>query len=65
MTRTLLLSPLTLSPAAQVVVQITQNLSSRIRNAHAFELPSIYIPDHTRGEAPRIHNALEKTCEEM
>ena len=49
----------------QVVVQITQNLSSRIRNAHAFELPSIYIPDHTRGEAPRIHNALEKTCEEM
>ena len=46
-------------------MQITQNLSSRIRNAHAFELPSIYIPDHTRGEAPRIHNALEKTCEEM
>ena len=30
---------------AQVVVQITQNLSSRIRNKHAFELPSLYIPD--------------------
>lgn len=31
----------------KVVVQITQNLSSRIRNAHAFELPSIYIPNLT------------------
>ncbi len=29
----------------KVVVQITQNLSSKIRNAHAFELPSLYIPD--------------------
>ena len=29
----------------KVVVQITQNLSSRIRNKHAFELPSMYIPD--------------------
>jgi len=45
-------------------VQITQNLSSRIRNAHAFELPSIYIPDYTADSCP-IHNALEKTCEEM
>ena len=30
----------------KVVVQITQNLSSRVRNAHAFELPSLYMPDH-------------------
>ena len=29
----------------KVVVQITQNLSSKIRTAHAFELPSLYIPD--------------------
>jgi len=29
----------------KVIVQITQNLSSRIRNKHAFELPSLYIPD--------------------
>ena len=29
----------------KVVVQITQNWSSKIRNAHAFELPSLYIPD--------------------
>ncbi|KAL1528708.1 hypothetical protein AB1Y20_010042 [Prymnesium parvum] len=47
----------------KVVVQITQNLSSRIRNAHAFELPSIYIPDKTPNCT--INNAVEKTCEEM
>ena len=37
----------------KVVVQITQNLSSRVRNAHAFELPSLYMPDH-RYERRRI-----------
>ena len=31
----------------KVVVQITQNLSSRVKNKHAFELPSLYIPDHS------------------
>mgnify|MGYP003684455787 CR=1 FL=1 len=31
----------------KVVVQITQNLSSRIRNKHAFELPCLYIPDQS------------------
>lgn len=48
----------------KVVVQITQNLSSRVKNAHAFELPSIYIPDHSGG-ACKINNALEDTCVEM
>ena len=47
----------------KVVVQITQNLSSRVRNAHAFELPSLYIPDFS-GNC-RIENILDKTCEEM
>ena len=47
----------------KVVVQITQNLSSRVRNAHAFELPSLYIPDHSG--SCKIENILEKTCDEM
>ena len=48
----------------KVVVQITQNLSSRVRNAHAFELPSLYIPDHSSA-ACKIENILEATCSEM
>jgi len=47
----------------KVVVQITQNLSSRVRNVHAFELPSLYIPDYS-GNC-KIENILDKTCEEM
>ena len=48
----------------KVVVQITQNLSSRVRNAHAFELPSLFIPAHS-GSGVKIENILDKTCEEM
>jgi hypothetical protein len=40
----------------KVVVQITQNLSSRIKNKHAFELPCLYIPD-TTGKPPRVRIA--------
>ena len=43
----------------KVVVQITQNLSSRVRNAHAFELPSLYIPDHSSA-ACKIENILDR-----
>ena len=46
----------------KVVVQITQNLSSRVRNAHAFELPSLYMPDH-RYERRRIRMHTPCTCE--
>ena len=50
----------------KVVVQITQNLSSKIRNAHAFELPSLYIPDMMpSGTKSSIENVLEHTCVEM
>lgn len=49
----------------KVVVQITQNLSSRIRNKHAFELPSLYIPDKAAPGFNKIDNALDQTCEEM
>jgi len=51
----------------KVVVQITQNLSSRVRNAHAFELPSLYIPSFAAegSKASRIDNNLEHTCEQM
>ena len=48
----------------KVVVQITQNLSSRVRNAHAFELPSLYIPDFSTPSC-KIENILEATCSEM
>jgi len=51
----------------KVVVQITQNLSSRVRNAHAFELPSLYIPSFAEdgSKASRIDNNLEQTCEQI
>ena len=51
----------------KVVVQITQNLSSRVRNAHAFELPSLYIPSFAAegSKASRIDNNLEQTCEQI
>ena len=47
----------------KVVVQITQNLSSRVRNAHAFELPSLYIPSFAEdgSKASRIDNSLAPT----
>ncbi len=48
----------------KVVVQITQNLSSRVRNVHAFELPSMFIPSHIAGSC-KIENSLEGTCDEM
>ena len=44
----------------------SQNLSSKIRNAHAFELPSLYIPDMMpSGTKSSIENVLEHTCVEM
>lgn len=49
----------------KVVVQITQNLSSRIQNKHAFELPSLYIPDKAGDKGSKIDNILESTCDEM
>uniref|UniRef100_A0A6U7IE30 Dynamin-type G domain-containing protein n=1 Tax=Haptolina brevifila TaxID=156173 RepID=A0A6U7IE30_9EUKA len=48
----------------KVVVQITQNLSSRVRNAHAFELPSLYIPGCSE-KLCSIDNILDATCHEM
>jgi GTPase Era involved in 16S rRNA processing len=48
----------------KVVVQITQNLSSRVRNAHAFELPSLYIPGSSNPSC-KIDNIIEQTCDEM
>jgi hypothetical protein len=28
----------------RVLIQITQNLATRIRNSHAFNLPTMYLP---------------------
>mmetsp|Transcript_7336 Transcript_7336/g.23487 ORF Transcript_7336/g.23487 Transcript_7336/m.23487 type:complete len:502 (+) Transcript_7336:125-1630(+) len=49
----------------KVIVQITQNLSSRIRNKHAFELPSLYIPDKSSTGSESIDNNIERTCDEI
>lgn len=47
----------------RVLIQITQNLSSRIKNSHAFKLPTIYLPRDDL--AVPIPNALEEVCEDI
>ena len=51
----------------KVVVQITQNLASHISNAHAFELPSLYIPSFAveGSKASKIDNIIETTSQHM
>ena len=51
----------------KVVVQITQNLASHISNAHAFELPSLYIPSFAAegSKAGKIDNIIETTSQHM
>ena len=47
----------------RVLIQITQNLSSRIKNSHAFKLPTIYLPRDDLSVP--IPNALEEVCEDI
>ena len=47
----------------RVLIQITQNLSSRIKNSHAFKLPTIYLPRDDL--AVPIPNAIEEVCEDI
>jgi hypothetical protein len=51
----------------RVLIQITQNLAGRIKNSHAFKLPTIYLPrEHGYPELKiPIPNALEEVCEDI
>ena len=48
----------------RVLIQITQNLSGRINNSHAFKLPTIYLPNEQNSTA-NIPNALSEVCEDI
>jgi hypothetical protein len=50
----------------RVLIQITQNLATRIRNSHAFNLPTFYLPHEDDGGLPcSIPNAIEDVCAEI
>ena len=50
----------------RVLIQITQNLAGRIKNSHAFKLPTIYLPrPDARAPPAPIPNALEEVCEDV
>lgn len=50
----------------RVLIQITQNLATRIRNSHAFNLPTFYLPHEDDGGLPcSIPNAIEDVCEQI
>lgn len=51
----------------RVLIQITQNVTSRIKSTHAFKLPTFYLPlpgDDLRPRAT-IPNAIDDICEEI
>mmetsp|Transcript_17397 Transcript_17397/g.29842 ORF Transcript_17397/g.29842 Transcript_17397/m.29842 type:complete len:445 (+) Transcript_17397:172-1506(+) len=48
----------------RVLIQITQNLASRIKNSHAFNLPTFYLPKDD-GTPCTIPNAIEEVCKEI
>ncbi|GLI64132.1 hypothetical protein VaNZ11_007313 [Volvox africanus] len=48
----------------RVLIQITQNLATKIRNSHAFNLPTFYLPRDE--DVPcTIPNAIEDVCKEI
>eukprot|EP00878_Enallax_costatus_P020822 GHUV01022023.1.p1 GENE.GHUV01022023.1~~GHUV01022023.1.p1 ORF type:complete len:290 (+),score=59.12 GHUV01022023.1:990-1859(+) len=50
----------------RVLIQITQNLATRIRNSHAFNLPTFYLPHEDDGGLPcNIPNAIDDVCNEI
>ncbi len=54
------------SDRQRVLIQITQNLATRIRNSHAFNLPTFYLPHADDGGLPcTIPNAIEDVCSEV
>jgi hypothetical protein len=47
----------------RILIQITQNLSTRVKNSHAFDLPTIYIPNPDKKCA--IPNSILGLCGEI
>lgn len=45
----------------RVLIQITQNLATRIRNSHAFNLPTFFLPNDSNMDSG-IPNAIEEVC---
>lgn len=48
----------------RVLIQITQNLHPHIKNSHAFNLPTIFLPNESNQNLG-IPNALEEVCEDI
>ncbi|KXZ44017.1 hypothetical protein GPECTOR_75g741 [Gonium pectorale] len=48
----------------RVLIQITQNLATKIRNSHAFNLPTFYLPRDDSADCT-IPNAIEDVCKEI
>jgi hypothetical protein len=48
----------------RVLIQITQNLATRIRNSHAFNLPTFYLPTDANQDS-NIPNAIQEVCQEI
>ena len=48
----------------KVLIQITQNLSGRIKNPHTFDIPTIYLPNEEIDEA-EIPNNIFAVCEKI
>lgn len=49
----------------RVLIQITQNLATRIRNSHAFNLPTFYLPRDSDDTPCNIPNAIQDVCKEV
>ena len=47
------------------LIQITQNISSRITNSHAFRLPTIFLPRDDGSEEPEIPNSIDEVCQDI
>ena len=50
----------------RVLIQITQNVTARMKSTHAFKLPTFYIPAAAASrDPPPIPNAINDVCEEI
>ena len=52
------------SDRQRVLIQITQNLAPRIRNSHAFDVPTIYLP-HDDDLPCNIPNCIDDVCQQI
>ena len=50
----------------RVLIQITQNVTARMKSTHAFKLPTFYLPTAASSPSPpSIPNAINDVCEEI